>query len=248
LKTGAKIIAHFHSYQNELLEPPVPVSVPGANAVIAVSRAVASLISHPRVHVVYPGVQTHRETCRPLKCASAVIGYAGRLAPIKGVRHLLRAFPAVLASAPDARLEIAGDGPERASLERESEALGISNAVRFLGWVEDIRPLLDRWDVYVHPALSEGAGIAILEAMAASLPVVATNVGGTPEIVQDAITGWLVPSGDMAAMGTRIRQLLSQPALRISMGAAARKRVEERFSATHMASEVRTIYEQVLAS
>jgi len=109
--------------------------------------------------------------------------------------------------------------PERSTLEREVQLLGMGGKVRFLGWVEGLAPVLARWDVFVLPLLEEGAGLAALEAMAAGLPVIATAVGGIPEIVEDGRTGWLVPPGDPGALGERIHSLLRKPDTRRAMGA-----------------------------
>ena len=159
---------------------------------------------------------------------------------------MIRALPAIRAVVPNVRLEIAGDGPERSALERECRLLGVMGSVDFLGWQPDIQPWLSRWDVVIQPSLSEGFGLAALEAMAASTPVVATAVGGAPEVVDDGVTGWLVPPGDPAALGERIQELLLNPDLRTRMGTAGRRRAESQFSVHRMVAETGRIYAQLL--
>jgi glycosyltransferase involved in cell wall biosynthesis len=149
---------------------------------------------------------------------------------------------------PDLVLEIAGSGPERPTLEREAQTLGLSDGVRFLGWVEELAPVLARWDVFVLPSLEEGFPMAVAEAMAAGLPVVATAVGGIPEIVEDGRTGYLVRSVDPAALAERLRVLILDPAQCRMMGDAGRARVREHFSEKKMIDAIAEIYDQLLSS
>jgi glycosyltransferase involved in cell wall biosynthesis len=123
---------------------------------------------------------------------------------------------------------IAGDGPEREQLETEARQLGLASSVEFLGERNDIPDLIRSSDLFVLSTRSEGLPMSVLEAMAAGLPVVASEVGGIPELV-DAETGVLVPPEDPAALSTAVERLLADQGLRARLGAAGRARAEERF-------------------
>jgi glycosyltransferase involved in cell wall biosynthesis len=224
----------------------------GVDAVVTVSRAVAERVVDAQPHVVYSGVPVSDEGSVPAQRGGAVtgtiIGTAGRLVPLKGTLYLLRAFAMLRAELPDLVLEIAGSGPEQSMLEREVQLLGVGGKVRFLGWVEELAPVLARWDVFVLPSLEEGAPGAALEAMAAGLPVVASAVGGIPELVEDGRTGLLVPPRDSLALADRLRVLLLDPEQQHAMGAAGRARVREHFSAERMVARFAEIYDGLLES
>ena len=139
---------------------------------------------------------------------------------LKGIEYLLSAAAALRREFPALRVEIAGSGPQREKLEEAVAHAGLGGQVKFLGWIDDLTSVLPRWDVFVMPSLEEGFPIAALDAMAAGLPVVATSVGGVPELIEDGKTGWLVPPRDAEALASRLRLLLCNPELRLSMGAA----------------------------
>lgn len=139
---------------------------------------------------------------------SRIIGTVGRLQPVKDHALLLRAFAKVRMQVPEAVLAIVGDGPLRSALEAQAEQAGLSDAVRFLGDRHDVPRLLTGMDVFALSSASEGYSIALLEACAAGLPIVATDVGGNREIVRDGINGRLVPAADVAALATALIALL----------------------------------------
>lgn len=139
---------------------------------------------------------------------SRIIGTVGRLQPVKDHALLLRAFAKVRMQVPEAVLAIVGDGPLRSALEAQTEQAGLSDAVRFLGDRHDVPRLLTGMDVFALSSASEGYSIALLEACAAGLPIVATDVGGNREIVRDGINGRLVPAADVAALATALIALL----------------------------------------
>jgi len=145
-----------------------------------------------------------------------VVLYAGRLLRIKGVHHLLGAFPRVLARFPLARLLIVGDGEERLTLQTSARRLGLGPRVAFLGSLphEDVIRCMRAADVFVLPSLVESFGIVLLEAMSCGLPVVASRVMGIPYLVEDGVNGFLVPPTDEEALADRITALLSDPDLR----------------------------------
>jgi L-malate glycosyltransferase len=153
-----------------------------------------------------------------------------RFHPVKDHATLIRAFEQVAAARPDVDLLLAGDGPLRADLERQVAEAGICSRVRFLGVRNDVADLLRAADLFVLTSRSEAASITLLEAMASSLPLVVTAVGGNPEIVRDGVEGVLVPRGDAAAAARALGRLLDDPCAAREMGMAGRARVIERFT------------------
>jgi glycosyltransferase involved in cell wall biosynthesis len=220
-----------------------------ADIVIATSRAVADTILGRRPYVIYPGVVISDGRARTAIAARASgklsIGVASRLVAIKGLVYLIRAMALLIPRIPEVRLEIAGSGPAQAQLESEVQSLGLQDCVTFLGWQTDVEACLARWDVFAMPSLEEGFGIAALEAMAFGLPVVATAVGGIPELVQHGRTGWLVPPRDVTALADRIGALLLDTEQRRAMGAAGQERAR-RFSIDRMVSSVAGIYDGIV--
>jgi glycosyltransferase involved in cell wall biosynthesis len=174
-----------------------------------------------------------------------VIGTVGRLNPVKALHILLTAFVRVLAVDPRARLLIIGDGPERARLEQLAEKLRCRGQVHFLGYRSNPRRLIAAMDVYVNSSKFEGISLTILEAMMAGKPVVATRVGGTPEVVQDRTTGILVAPQDPEGMADAISSLLAAPERARTFGQAGRLEVERRFSIEAMVENYAREYERV---
>lgn len=169
-----------------------------------------------------------------LSSRAVAFGTVARLAPVKDLATLVDAFVSVRVAVPEAQLVIVGDGPERERLETLARRLGIMDAVTFTGLRSDARTLMPGFDVYVNSSLSEGMSLTILEAMATSLPIVATRVGGNPEIVLDRWTGVLVPSRDPDALAEAMRSLATAADQRKTMGLAGRARVVREFSMSRM--------------
>jgi glycosyltransferase involved in cell wall biosynthesis len=159
-----------------------------------------------------------------------VVGFVGRFVPIKDVPTLIRAFAHALVQRPDMHLLLAGDGPLRKELELLVEASGAAGRVRFLGWTEDLPGFYATVDVVALTSLNEGTPVALIEAMAASRAVVATGVGGVPDVVEHGRTGLLVPPKDPAAVAEALIRLASDEDRRRSMGASARLAIADRFS------------------
>jgi glycosyltransferase involved in cell wall biosynthesis len=176
-----------------------------------------------------------------------ILGCLGSLTPHKGQAVLLRALDRLPGDRPLPTVVFIGTGPERASLE--SLAAGPTRPARvlFLGERLDARALLPAFDLLVVPSTArEGLGLAAIEAMDAGVPVVASRVGGLPEVVDDRRTGLLVPPGDPVALAAAIGELLDRPELRRVMGAQGRLRVEESFRAAAMARRVEEVYEEAI--
>jgi glycosyltransferase involved in cell wall biosynthesis len=169
----------------------------------------------------------------------------GRLAAPKDPITFVRALARVRAMPFTA--VIVGDGPDRPGVEAEIRAAGLGGVVELAGERRDVQRLLLEADVFVLSSRSEGAPLSILEAMAAGVPVVASSVGGVPEIVEDATTGLLVPPGDAAALAAALERLLADAALRRRLGAAGRERVRERFDLAGLQSAHLDLYARELA-
>jgi glycosyltransferase involved in cell wall biosynthesis len=166
--------------------------------------------------------------------------------PVKGQIDLLLAMKEVLRVRPEARLVLVGDGVRRPHLERCARQLGIADRCHFLGHRRDGGALLARAAVSVSASHAEGISNAILEAMAARRPMVATAVGGSPEIVKDGVNGFLVPPGAPAALARGIADLLGDPALRARFGEEGRAIVEREFSLGQMRASYDALYEELI--
>lgn len=248
--SDARLVVHLHGHVLEPGSPAgVPIAVRGADLIIAVSRAVALEIPSLKPVVVHAGVAPRKEGCAGHAEAgtATIVGAACRLVPLKGLLDLIRAVAVLSPEFPTLRLEIAGAGPERENLEREVERMGLAGQVRFLGWQRDLRATFRRWDVFAMPSLDEGLPIATLEAMAEGLPVVATSIGGLPELVEDGRTGYLVPPSDVQALIGCLRLLLRDPARRRTMGDEGLARIRSHFSVERMVAETSAIYDSLVA-
>jgi sugar transferase (PEP-CTERM/EpsH1 system associated) len=179
--------------------------------------------------------------------AALVVGTVGRLQSVKGTTYLLEAFACLAPDHPGAILLLVGDGPQRVQLEGMAQRLGVSERVRFLGSRSDVSRLLQAMDVFVLASIWEGMPNAALEAMAVGLPVVATAVGGTPEVVVDGETGLLVPARDPDALARAVAHLLHDPELWRRMGQAGRRRVEQHFSEAQMVRQTERLYDELLS-
>jgi glycosyltransferase involved in cell wall biosynthesis len=170
-----------------------------------------------------------------------VLVAVARLDPIKGLDVLVTAFREIASARPDVDLWIVGDGPARAALEGQIAELRLSSRVSLLGARSDVADLLRSADVFVSSSLSECLPNAVLEAMAAGCPVVATAVGGVPEIV-DARTGILVPPGSSADLAAAVLRFLDMPEMAARVAAAARRRVEDSFSLARKVADHEVFY------
>ncbi len=222
------------------------------NALCIREVAIRDGVRPDRVVVVRNGVDlleldraARRQPDPPTPEAGAIVCVANMHHPVKGQTDLLHAMREVLRVHPDARLVLVGDGARRPLVERCARQLGIAEHCQFLGHRRDVAAILARARVAVSPSHAEGISNAILEAMAARLPVVATAVGGTPEIVRDGDNGFLVPPGAPAALAPRILELLDDPPLRARMGARGRKIVEREFSLEQMRAGYDALYEDL---
>jgi glycosyltransferase involved in cell wall biosynthesis len=175
-----------------------------------------------------------------------VILSVARLVPDKDPGTLVRAFRLAAAEHPEAQLWLVGDGPLKEPLGRLVQDLGLTARVRFLAARPDLRPLLHRASLLALSSVAEALPNVVLEAMAAGLPVVATRVGGLPEMVTPGCTGWLAPPGDAPALAAAISQLLGSGETRRAFGQAGRRRVQQDFSLTAMARRHQEVLQGLL--
>jgi glycosyltransferase involved in cell wall biosynthesis len=201
-------------------------------------EAYAGLPSH-RVRTIRNGVPDLGPVRRVTHDGVALVA-VGRLNAQKGFDVLLSA----LAELPDVAVRIVGSGEEDAALAAQAARLGVTGRVTFVGWSTQVRDELAQADVFVLPSRSEGFPLALVEAMLAGLPVVATTVGSVPEAVTDGDTGLLVPKDDPAALTAALRKLIDDPDLRARMGQRARQAATA-FTANHMAAEYMTLWRQI---
>jgi glycosyltransferase involved in cell wall biosynthesis len=166
--------------------------------------------------------------------------YTGRLVPEKRVEHLIAAWPAVRQDHPDAQLLILGNGPREDILQQQAGA-----GVRFLGRLDNIVPYLQAADLFVLPSATEGLSNSLLEAMACGLPVVATDVGGAPDVVTSGQSGWLVPAEDPSALQNTILTALADSSLHQHMGHQARQVIVERYSLDTVANKLVNLYKSI---
>ena len=176
-----------------------------------------------------------------------VLGAVGALTPEKGRVHLLEAFALLDPARRDARLVLLGDGPLRGALEARARELAIADRVHFLGHRDDVAAWLSACDVFSAPSESEGLSLSLMQAMAAGLPVIASEVGGMPEVVGNEGAGRLVPPGDVAALASELAALSEDESLRASLGRAAEARAREAFSHHAAAAETAALYDALVA-
>jgi glycosyltransferase involved in cell wall biosynthesis len=186
-----------------------------------------------------------------IKERTVVIGNVARLVPFKGHRFLLDAAALIAREARDVLFLIAGDGELDAHLRVQAASLGISGAVRFLGFRDNLREVYPAFDIYCHSSIdlaSEMFPIAILRALASGLPVVATDVGGIAAMVDQGVSGYLTPAEDPPALARALNALIGDPGAREKFGQASRALFERKYHAAVMAEKVERVYTHVLES
>ncbi len=229
--------------------------------VIAISKAIQNIL-------IQQGVPAQKITCVPsaveieryarlpdpnyfqhrlgIAPTVPIIGMVAQFIERKGHKTLISALPTVLKAYPDAQVVLFGQGPLQSDIQRLAGDVGIARHVTFAGFIDDLERLLPSITVLVHPALQEGLGVSLLQAAAAGIPIIATPVGGIPEIVQPGLNGLLVAPGDPTALATALMTLLADPYRARAMGEAGRPWVRERFSVAAMVQGNQQVYQQVL--
>lgn len=221
---------------------------PGTTRLVAVSQQVREFyeargVGRGRWQVIYNGVDTRLAPPRGrgaafrelgLGAGAPVVALIGRLVPAKAPDVFLRAVAQAAVQVPALQALVVGDGPLRSELEGEAHRLGLAGRVLFTGVRKDVPDLLAGLDAVLFSSVREGLSLTMLESMAAGAPVIATEVGGTPELITHGRTGLLVPPGQPEQLAHALVGLLEDPAGAAAIREAARKRVEERFSLSSM--------------
>jgi sugar transferase (PEP-CTERM/EpsH1 system associated) len=236
-----------------------------ADAVFCVSEELRNYhtrqawLAPEKISVLHNGVDTTRYSPQPdlrraarerlqISDSTLVLGIVSRLVPIKDHTTLFRAAARLQDRKIDVRVLVAGSGPEQQRLEAQVQAsAALAGRVDFLGASENVPEIINALDIFVLPSLTEGMSNTILEAMSCSIPVVATRVGGNPELVQEGRTGQLFTPGDDAQLAAQIELLAGSAELRRDFGAAGRRRVLEDFSLDQMLANYRALYRNLAA-
>lgn len=236
------------------------------DAVIAISRHVeraliAGGVDQRTVRTIYSGIDRVRSGAEMLERTTiyrsaglpneaVLLGTVAHLFPRKGYDVMLKALPSIIRTLPAVHYVVigTGDGSYEQRLRELSAELGISDHVHFVGFQQDVNPFLEAMSLYVHPARMEGFGIAVVEALAAGKAVVATNVGGLPEVVEEGETGLLVAPDDPQALTAAVLSLLRDDGRRRAMGERAVKWVRERFDLRASVRAMERFYQDVLSA
>jgi len=234
------------------------------NEVVCVSEAQARKVKRAgvperRVQVIRDAVRTERFADRKPEYRGrleslfpdrpeVIVGAAGRLSPEKGYRFLVDAAAEVVRDHPKAGFVLFGDGPLRDDIAGRIDAKGLSRRFRLAGFARDLDNFYPCFDLFVLPSFTEGLPNVVLESCAAGVPVVATAVGGTPEIIEDGVNGYLVPPGEPRPLAHRISQLVGSPKCRRAMGVEGHRRVERRFSFASQAEAYRRLFGRYISS
>ncbi|GMV99795.1 MAG: hypothetical protein AMXMBFR84_09340 [Candidatus Hydrogenedentota bacterium] len=239
-------------------------ALPNLDAVITVSdhmkRRILKGPTRPeRIHVIHTGLgikalesngsRNEFRASLGIPEDACVVGTVSRVSIEKGHTHLIDAVHHVQGAHPNVYLLIIGDGPVRADLQAQARELGLEHRVVFPGWVQHLPDALAAMDLFAQPSVQqEGLPTAILEAEAAGLPIIASDIGGSRETIEPGVTGVLTPPGDALAIAAAIERLAADPARRREMGDAARRRIETHFSLDRMIQQVDHTYGAALAS
>jgi glycosyltransferase involved in cell wall biosynthesis len=176
-----------------------------------------------------------------------LVGWIGRMTGVKRGADVLRAFRLLRDQGIDATLCMVGDGPERGQLEQLAGELGLMHDCLFAGYQEDVGPFFASFDAFVLPSANEGTPVTAIESLASGCPVVATRVGGVPDVVEEGVDGFMVEPGDLDALADRLARLAADPELRARMGAAGRERIPPRYGVERLIDDVDGLYRTLLA-
>jgi glycosyltransferase involved in cell wall biosynthesis len=177
-----------------------------------------------------------------------VIGWVGRMTAVKRTDDVLAAFKRLRDKGVEACLCMLGDGPDRERLERRASELGVIRDTLFLGYQEDVAPYYAAFDALVLPSANEGTPVSVIEALAAGTPVVATRVGGVPDVVRDGEEGFLVETGAIDEVAERLGRLARDPQLRQRLGRSGRSRVLKRYAVERLLDDVDRLYRELLVA
>lgn len=182
----------------------------------------------------------------PRDTSDLILGYVGRISEEKGVKYLIEAVATLKSNGISATLMVIGEGPDQVELQQLARERGIYDNVIFLGFQDDISPFLRTMDIFVLPSLTEGTPLALLEAMSANVPVVATRVGGVPDVIDDGITGLLVNPRSHIELAKAIIKLHSDSALKSIVTENASALIEKRYSMASWIAQIQEHYHNIL--
>ena len=260
---GLKVVTTLHGTDvtlvgsNPSFRPVTRSTIEYSDAVTAVSRFLREetyrqFQAQKEIDVIYNFIDPQRHdrpipSCiPPCTCADQfTLMHISNFRPVKRVSDVVRVFARV-AEVLDARLIMVGDGPDCCKAVQTAQDLGVSDRIRFVGIVDQVAPLLQAADLFLLPSEMESFGLVALEAMASGVPVVASDVGGIPEVVEHGICGYLAPTGDVEQMAEYAIQILSDCAVRESFATAASRRAAERFDYHTIVPQYEAVYERVL--
>ncbi|MCL6592019.1 MAG: glycosyltransferase [Firmicutes bacterium] len=186
------------------------------------------------------------EALETLPMDSLIVGVIARLETTKGVHFLLQAVAALAPKFPKLRVVIVGAGSKGDELRVLAETLGIAGRVIFTGYQPEIHNFLYYYQILVIPSLHEALPLVLIEGMAQQKPIIATTVGGIPEVVEDGVNGLLVPPGDIPALASALERLIGDPLMQDRLGKQARKTYEREFTAEHMVAQTEEVYREIL--
>lgn len=222
-----------------------------ADAVVAVSRdghtRLKPDVPADRLHLIHNGTLSPVDGRAPLPRTDDTVhlGMIGHLRDYKGFDDFLNVARVLVAERPNLHFHIVGEGPERANLEHMRDDFGLSEYVTFHGLLQDVAPVLQRLDIFLFTSWREGLSVAILEAMSASLPIVATDIGGIADQIDEGLNGHIVPAHDIQGLATQCGRLIDDADMRTAMGGASRRLFEERFAQSSMLSNYVALYRRV---
>ena len=260
--TGIPMVTTCHGYFKKRLRSVIDT---WGDKVIAISAAVYEHLKEDlgvkdeRIELVYSGIDIYKfskefsdaEIANTKKylglSGKVVIGIIGRISPVKGQKFFVQAMAEVLKKRPDVAGLVVGNGPDGPSIKSLAMALGIDDRISFVDSMLDTRQALSVIDIFIFPSVKEGLGIALLEALAAAKPCIASRTGGIENIIKDRSSGILVGVGDSGAIAAAALELLSDEDLRIRMGQNGRRLVQSRFTLDRMADDIIKVYKGLKA-
>jgi len=175
-----------------------------------------------------------------------IIGYVGRLSEEKGIQYLIKAATVLKEMNGKFVIIILGDGPKRCEFENLARSLGLQKELKFIGFVTDVESWLTVLDIFVLPSLTEGTPMALLEAMAMGIPVIASAVGGVPDVVESGVNGYLVSPGDYRELGKKMMLLMNNHALRVKMSKEAINKINKEFDVKHWCEKIELQYNEII--
>jgi len=238
-------------------EPLSRIKYNTVDKIAAISKSVrqaliTSGVKESKVTVIYSAVEypppppkTDLRQQLALTKQHRVLGTVANLVKVKGHKYLVEAMLKVKQKFPETKLLLVGEGPLRGKLERLTKAFDLQNEIIFLGFRRDIPEILATLDIFVSVSVKEGLGVSLLEASSYGVPIVAGNVGGIPEIVQDGVTGFLVPPRDSEALAEKIIHVLDHPQEARKMGENAREKIKNHFSVQDMTRSYTRLYQSM---